>query len=482
MELEGTLTQTPDEKINASQLSELIPDVPGYAIGERIGVGSFGTVYRALQQRTGQTVAVKVLRREAVNCAYFQHELAKLSQLAEHPHVVTLLDADLDYLPPYFVMPFLAAGSLAQRQPESDWVAKVVQWMTEVAQALTYMHGKGLLHCDLKPSNVLLDEGGRARLVDFGQASKLGDEAGAFGTLGYMPAEQASLEAQPDARWDVYGWGATAYRLLAGQCPRFTRDDHTEITRTPEVSERLQLYRKWVSQRPLTPLLQLNPKVDRDLAEIIESCLVVDPERRTPSISSILEDLERRQSGDPLLCRRPWTTRYKVVRFVGRPIMALALLMVIGLPMFVNTYLTLRARGAIEKQILREVKLVNRLTAEHLKEQPASPPKLVAREGYRHFLVDQAGILVAGTEASNPDLRAMEKESGLPDGGFYHRDQLYLVGAWTKWGAWMLVSEKEAGPALEAANEMLTKNQLLNAMILLSAAGTALMVARFSRR
>lgn len=482
MELEGTLTQTPEQLSQASQLSELIPDVPGYSIGERIGSGSFGTVYRAVQLRTGQTVAIKVLRREAVNCSYFQHELAKLSEIAEHPHVVSLLDADLDYLTPYFVMPYLAAGSLAHRQPETGWVKRVVEWLTQVAQALNYMHGKGLLHCDLKPSNVLLDEGGRARLVDFGQASKIGDEAGAFGTLGYMPAEQAVLNAQPDARWDVYGWGATAYRLLCGQCPRFTQEDHTELTRTPEVVERLQLYRKWVNERPLVPLRTLNPHVDGDLCEIIENCLVVDPERRTDSVRTILEDLDRRRSGDPLLCKRPWSTRYKVVRFVGRPIMALALLVVIGLPMFVNTYLTLRARFALEKQILREAKLINRLTAEHLRQQGTRPPRLASREGYQHFLLDAEGRLVVATTASTPDLAAMEKESGMPDGGFYHRDRVYLVGAWSKLGPWTLVSEREAVHAMDAANELLNKNQLLNAMILLSAAGTAILVARFSRR
>ena len=482
METQQTVSQGPEEILAARFLSEAAPEILGYSITEKIGTGSFGTVYRAVQQRTGQLVAIKVLRLEVAQCDYFQHEMNKLSQIAEHPHVVTLLDANIQNRPPYYVMPLLEEGSLEQQSPSGDWVGRVTAWMAEIAEALQHMHGKGLLHCDLKPSNVLLDSRGASRLVDFGQARKVGDNSAAFGTLGYMPPEQACLDAQPDSRWDVYAWGATTYRLLGGQCPRFGPEDRTELTKTTDISERLQQYRDWISQRPLIPLRKLNPRVDEDLAHIVESTLILEPSLRTSSIAQILHDLERRREGDPLLCRRPWTSRYKLVRFLSRPAIALSILASLAVPMFVNTYLTIKANSALKRQVLREAQLVNRLTARQLRQQPdwqTIRPRLPAGQEYHHYLVTESR---AGPGDPPVDLGAMEAESGSPTGGYYHRQGILQAGAWSKLGPWTLVSEREATLALEDANDILNKNLLLNGLILATAAGTALLIVRFTRR
>jgi serine/threonine protein kinase len=490
MEADHTLSQTPEEQREARQLSESTPLIDGYGQLEKIGTGSFGTVYRAVQERTGQLVAIKVLRQEVVESEAFQHELTQLSQIAEHPHVVTLLDADIRHHPPYYVMPLLSAGSLDQQEPGPNWVQQVVDWMTSIAEALRYMHGKGLLHCDLKPSNVLLDERGSARLVDFGQARKVGVDSGAFGTLGYMPPEQAILGAVPDSRWDIYAWGATAYRLLGGQCPRFSKADRTHLTNTPEVAGRLQIYRDWVTQRPLLPLRSLNPLVDEDLASIIQSCLLVDPDQRIPSLSALLEDLQRRLSKAPLLCQRPWSARYQVTRFLSQPVIALSLLASIAVPMFVNTYLTVKASYALKKQVVREAQVVNRLTAEEGRRHGLGLrlplPTLRASHGYQHYCVQPDFQVVASSQSEKAparlDLNSLEHQTASPDGGLYRREGDLRVGAWSKYGPWTLVSERDAGQALQDSNDILAKNLWLNGLILLSAACTAMLVVRFSRR
>ena len=141
---EETVFQSGEERDRASSLSENLPRLTGYQLGRLLGTGSFGSVYAAFQERTGQNVAVKFLRREVVNWHYFQQELQQQSRLAEHPGAVTLLDVDLDHNPPYYVMPLLSAGSLEDKEPERK---QVVEWLGQVAEALAFMHGKGVLHC-----------------------------------------------------------------------------------------------------------------------------------------------------------------------------------------------------------------------------------------------------------------------------------------------------------------------------------------------
>ena len=91
-----------------------------------------------------------------------------------------------------------------------------------MAIGLVHAHGKGVLHCDLKPANILLDQDGKPRLADFGQSRLSTEQAPALGTMFYMAPEQADLEAVPDARWDVYALGALLYCMLTGGPPHRT--------------------------------------------------------------------------------------------------------------------------------------------------------------------------------------------------------------------------------------------------------------------
>lgn len=472
-----TVFQSGEERRRSSSLSELPFRLTGYQMQYLIGSGSFGSVYAAVQERTGLQVAVKFLRREVVNWRYFQQELQQLSRIAEHPGVVSLLDADLEHDPPYYVMPLLTAGSLARQTPQP---AQVVDWLRQMAEALRYMHDKGVLHCDLKPSNVLLDDQGLLRLVDFGQARSLGDEGNSFGTLGYMAPEQAGGESQPDVRWDVYGLGATAYRLLTGQYPRFSQEDRSSLNETLDSASLLRHYRELLQSRQLVGLRSLNPKIDEDLASIVESCLEVGPEQRTPSMAAVLEDLERRRYKEPLLCRRPWTARYRVNRLLSRPVAALALAVTLALPLFVNTYLTVKAHQAVVEMALLPVREANEAQAAHLRDLgPPYAPKLSHLAGaYRCWLYEDGH-----SDASAPDLGELQRTSLRPQMAYYEHDGKRCIGAWHDLpGGAVLLSETQAGPALARAEEFRNQNFLLNLLILTVAGGTVAGLLRFSRR
>ncbi len=309
MEQDRTLDQADAQREAArrssGQIEQDSPEIPGYTLRHLLGFGSFGSVWAGEQQRTGQKVAVKVL----VRGTFLRREIEVLREIADHPHVVNLLDADLDHEPPYFVMAWLREGSLAGKRPSP---AQAVQWLRETALALQYTHDKGLLHCDLKPSNLLLDEEGHVRVVDFGQSVHTGDGHSSLGTLGYMPPEQPT--GTPNVRWDIYALGATFYALLTGEPPRLTAADRSSLT--------LSDYPQKLAERPLKPLKGV---VDADLAAILERCLELDPERRTSTAREVLQDLEHRQRGELLLSRRPWSLGYRARRLLRKPVVAVSL-------------------------------------------------------------------------------------------------------------------------------------------------------------
>ena len=339
--LDATMAQGAELISQAKVLSsntQEAPKLPGYTLQGRLGAGTFGEAWAGIQLSTSQKVAVKIFsRHQAMDWNLFRAEVQRLMEVAEHPNVVTLLDANLENTPPFFVMPLLG-GSLADsdlslrvragklvrsetektaQQPQApltrDFVSQVADWLEQICHGLGYIHSRGILHGDLKPANLLLDSEGRVRLADFGQS--FATQAGGYnlGTLGYMPPEQIlrALDqgaAAPGPRWDIYALGATAYRLLAGVVPRMEMRTRTNIS-TATVRERLH-YAFEVSQAPLQPLRQLAPQVDRELAAIIEGCLEPLPHFRYADTEAVVEDLSRRRQGLPLNVRRPWTVAY----------------------------------------------------------------------------------------------------------------------------------------------------------------------------
>ena len=279
-------------------------DIPGYDARQFIGAGAYGEVWVALDQNTGRRVAIKFfMHRGGLDWSQLSGEVEKLVFLSADRYVVQLLDVGWDSDPAYYVMEYVENGSLEDRLNRTGplTVGEAVEIFREVAVGLSRAHGKGVLHCDLKPANILLDQDNKPRLADFGQSRLSYEQTPALGTLFFMAPEQADLQAVPDARWDVYALGALLYTMLVGQPPHGSDTALDKLDSTSDLADRLASYRELIESTPLTYDRKLRG-VDRSLQLIIDRCLAVDPEQRYPNVQSVLNALKTR---DQARDRRP---------------------------------------------------------------------------------------------------------------------------------------------------------------------------------
>jgi serine/threonine protein kinase len=270
--------------------------VPGYEPERFLGVGAYGEVWVAVERNTGRRVAIKFYaHRGGLDWSLLSREVEKLSFLFADRYVVQLLGVGWEAEPPYYIMEYLERGSLADRLQQGPLrVEEAVALFEDVAVGLVHAHGKGVLHCDLKPANILLDQDGKPRLADFGQSRLSHEQAPALGTLFYMAPEQADLEAVPDARWDVYALGALLYCMLTGSPPYRNATTTEQFEQTAELRVRLARYRELIETAPLPTRHRKVRGVDRMLAEIIERCLAVDPQKRFANVQAVLDALRLR--------------------------------------------------------------------------------------------------------------------------------------------------------------------------------------------
>ncbi len=270
--------------------------VPGYEPERFLGVGAYGEVWVAVERNTGRRVAIKFYtHRGGLDWSLLSREVEKLAFLFADRYVVQLLGVGWDADPPYYVMEYLEKGSLADRLQHGPLpVEQAVALFEDVALGLVHAHNKGVLHCDLKPANILLDEDDRPRLADFGQSRLTTEQTPALGTLFYMAPEQADLEAVPDARWDVYALGAVLYCMLTGSPPRRTPEAADELEQTTDLRARLQRYRQIIAAAPPPTEHRRVRGVDRMLAEIVDRCLALDPEKRFANVQAVLDALRLR--------------------------------------------------------------------------------------------------------------------------------------------------------------------------------------------
>lgn len=301
MTTEFTQQQTPADLERSKDLSlartRPPTEVPGYQAQRFIGAGAYGEVWAGIDRNTGRKVAIKFYaHRSGVDWSLLNREVEKLRFLSADRYVVQLLQVGWTAEPPYYVMELVENGSLDDllKQHGTFTVAEAVETFREIATGLAHAHGKGILHCDLKPANILLDEDHRPRLADFGQSRLSHEQKPALGTLFYMAPEQADLEAVPDVRWDVYALGAILHCLLLGYPPH--RNDTTvgKIDSSSDLKSRLASYRHAIRGAP--PLIEHRRihGMDRALAEIIDRCLAVNPEYRFANVQEVLDALAAR--------------------------------------------------------------------------------------------------------------------------------------------------------------------------------------------
>jgi hypothetical protein len=249
-----------------------------------------------VEKNTGRRVAVKFYsHRGGLDWSLLSREVEKLAFLFGDRYVVQLVGVGWDAEPPYYVMEYLQRGSLGERLQEGALpVAEAVELFREVAVGLLHAHGKGVLHCDLKPANILLDQDGKPRLADFGQSRLSNEQVPTLGTLFYMAPEQADLKAVPDARWDVYSLGALLYCMLTGGPPHRTSEAVEALEQTVGLEQRLAIYRRLIRKSPLPSGHWRVPGVDRALADIVDRCLASDPGKRYLNVQAVLDALDSR--------------------------------------------------------------------------------------------------------------------------------------------------------------------------------------------
>jgi serine/threonine protein kinase len=309
MHSDHTQIQGRDEVARALALSQQrgYPpcEVVGYEPRRFLGAGAFGEVWVAIDRTTGRQVAIKFyLHRGGLDWSLLSHEVEKLVFLSADRYVVQLLDVGWESEPPYYVMEYVDQGSLEQRLSRQGRLpaAEATALVREIAMGLTHAHGKGVLHCDLKPANILLDQDGKPRLADFGQSRLSSDQTPALGTLFYMAPEQADPRAVPDARWDVYALGAIFYAMLTGHPPHRHEKAVTEIESAPDLESRLARYRRLIERAPAPSEHRRVRGVDKRLAAIIDRCLAADARERFSTVQAVLDALDAR---DRHRSRRP---------------------------------------------------------------------------------------------------------------------------------------------------------------------------------
>jgi serine/threonine protein kinase len=302
MSHEYTQQQSADDELRSRQLSlkQSRPplEVPGYRIERFLGAGAYGEVWVAIDRNTGRHVAIKFFaHRQGVDWSLLSREVEKLVFLSADRYVVQLLEVGWDAEPPFYVMEYVESGSLedlirdAGRLP----VEEAVELFREICVGLAHAHTKGVLHCDLKPANILLDQDHHPRLADFGQSRLSSEQTPALGTLFYMAPEQADLAAVPDVRWDVYALGAILHCMLVGTPPYRSENVASELETTNELADRLARYRRAIRSSPPPEAHRRVPGIDRALVEIINRCLETNPDARYLSAQEVLRALEERQ-------------------------------------------------------------------------------------------------------------------------------------------------------------------------------------------
>jgi len=260
-----------------------------YQIESEIGRGGMSVVYRARDRRLNRPVAIKVLPPELAHDAAIRTRFTREAQMAAqltHAHIVPIYDVGEQDGLAYFVMAIVHGGNLATlltgepRQP----VEEARRILSEIADALAYAHLRGVIHRDIKPDNILLDESsGRAMVTDFGIAramegnSRLTATGIAVGTPAYMSPEQALGDREVDGRSDVYSLGVLGYQMLTGRLPF-------------SAGNSMALLLKHVSEPP-RPIAELRTDAPKSLREAIERALMKSPEDRWPTASSMRDAL-----------------------------------------------------------------------------------------------------------------------------------------------------------------------------------------------
>jgi tRNA A-37 threonylcarbamoyl transferase component Bud32 len=290
-----------------------LPVIDGYEIGELLGRGGMGLVFKARQKTLKRYIALKIVvsgaHAGAEERARFHTEAEAVARLG-HPNIVQIYEVGEQAGCPYLALEFVGGGSLEQQLDGTPMPPRrAAQLLLDLARAVQHAHEQGIVHRDLKPANVLLTEAGAAKIADFGLAKLLDVEHGhtrtgaVLGSPSYMAPEQAAgqLRAIGPAT-DVHALGAILYELLTGR-PPFLGASFLETLDQVRTHD------------PVAPQA-LQPGVSADLEAICLKCLEKSPAQRYPSAAALSQDLDRFLRGEAVDARKMtlWNQAARLLR------------------------------------------------------------------------------------------------------------------------------------------------------------------------
>jgi serine/threonine protein kinase len=308
-----------------------------YRLDAQVGAGGMSTVYRAFDVTLERRVAIKLMHREIASDSdqleRFRREARSVAQLS-HPHIVGVIDAGEDESRPYIVLEYVEGETLKDRIRRMGRlpVDEALAYAIEIARALGAAHARHIVHRDVKPQNVLIDEEGSAKVTDFGIARSL-DEDGltadgrVLGTTDYVSPEQA-LGHDVNVQSDIYSLGIVLFEMLTGEVP-FGGENQVAVA-MKHVREDL-------------PDIQVRrPQVSATLAAVLDRMTDKDLRRRYPDALSLVADLEEtlaielartgHSTGEATAVLRtlPSSTRRRLPLRMRRPIPILAVAAVLA--------------------------------------------------------------------------------------------------------------------------------------------------------
>ncbi|MDQ1735959.1 MAG: eukaryotic-like serine/threonine-protein kinase [Pseudonocardiales bacterium] len=299
-----------------------------YELGEVLGYGGMAEVHRGRDIRLGRDVAVKVLRSDLARDPSFQNRFRREAQAAaglNHPSIVAVYDTGEDGDPsglddtvsPYIVMEYVEGRTLREvlKSEGTLPVRRAMEITAEICNALDFSHRSGIVHRDVKPGNVMITNAGAVKVMDFGIARAMADNAATvtatsavIGTAQYLSPEQARGESV-DARSDVYSTGCLLYELLTGH-PPFTGDSPVAVAY------------QHVRENPRVPS-SANAAIPRALDSIVMKALAKNPLNRYQTAGEMRADLQRAIAGQPVEAESIMTDEERT-QFISRPAVPVA--------------------------------------------------------------------------------------------------------------------------------------------------------------
>lgn len=400
-----------------------------YRILGVLGEGGMGTVYKAEQKNPQRIVALKMIRLAMMSVTVrrrFELESEALGRL-QHPGIAQIYDAGTSGngagAQPYFAMEFIHGRPLlayaAEPSPGTTALTSRgrLELMAKVCDAVNHAHQRGILHRDLKPGNILVDESGQPKVVDFGvacildsdsQATRQTDLGQLIGTLDYMSPEQTLGDPlDMDVRSDIYSLGVILYELLAGKLPYETKQ-----LALPELV-------RVIREDDPEPLSAIQRGYRGDIETIVEKALEKDKERRYASAAELADDIRRHLADEPILAM-PASAAYRAAKFsrryrTGLVSVGLFILLILGfgIVMAMLAAKTARERDVAQTEHARADAVVDFLQNDVLAQAnggtqtgPTRNPDLKVREA-----LDRAAVRIQGKFEQQPLVEASIRET-----------------------------------------------------------------------